>query len=84
LFPSHPNRAEDRRESSNVRNGTRLKTVLTEATGHVQLDVPRGRDGSFDPVISEVATGKHDQPPHHHPPPAKGEIDSPRKGMVSF
>jgi putative transposase len=38
------NRAEDGRESSNVRNGTRPKTVLTEATGHVQLDVPRDRD----------------------------------------
>jgi transposase-like protein len=45
------NRAPDGRESSNVRNGTRPKTVLTEATGHVQLDVPRDRDGSFDPVI---------------------------------
>jgi transposase-like protein len=45
------NRAEDGRESTNVRNGTRPKTVLTEATGHVQLDVPRDRDGSFDPVI---------------------------------
>jgi putative transposase len=45
------NRAEEGRESTNVRNGTRPKTVLTEATGHVQLDVPRDRDGSFDPVI---------------------------------
>jgi putative transposase len=45
------NRAEDGRESTNVRNGTRPKMVLTEATGHVQLDVPRDRDGSFDPVI---------------------------------
>src|SRR6059058_4725594 len=35
------NQAPDDRESSNVRNGTRPKTVLTEATGHVQLDVPR-------------------------------------------
>jgi putative transposase len=25
--------------------------VLTEATGHVHLDVPRDREGSFDPVI---------------------------------
>jgi putative transposase len=45
------NRAEDGRESTNVRNGTRPKTVLTEATGHVQPEVPRDRDGSFDPVI---------------------------------
>jgi len=45
------NQAVDDRESSNVRNGTRPKTVLTEATGHVQLDVPRDRDSTFDPVI---------------------------------
>ncbi len=44
-------RAPDERESTNVRNGARPKTVLTEATGQVQIDVPRDRDGSFDPVI---------------------------------
>ena len=43
--------ADPARESSNVRNGTRPKTVLTEATGHVQIDVPRDRDGTFEPVI---------------------------------
>lgn len=36
--------------SSNMRNGTRTKTVLTEI-GPVQIEVPRDRDGSFDPVI---------------------------------
>jgi len=35
----------------NVRNGTRAKTVLTEASGHVQIDVPRDRAGTFDPQI---------------------------------
>ena len=45
------NRAADGRESANVRNGTRSKTVLTEATGHVEVDVPRDRDGTFDPQI---------------------------------
>ncbi len=45
------NRADDGRDSTNVRNGTRPKTVLTEATGHVQLDVPRDRDSTFQPVI---------------------------------
>ncbi len=35
----------------NVRNGTRSKTVLTEASGHVEIDVPRDRDGSFEPQI---------------------------------
>jgi transposase-like protein len=29
--------------SGNVRNGTRSKTVLTDATGQVQIDVPRDR-----------------------------------------
>lgn len=42
---------EPGRESANVRNGSRSKTVLTEATGHVQIEVPRDRDGSFEPVI---------------------------------
>src|SRR5580692_10972166 len=35
----------------NVRNGTRPKTVLTESSGQVQLDVPRDREGSFEPQI---------------------------------
>jgi hypothetical protein len=37
--------------SGNVRNGTRAKTVLTESTGQVGIDVPRDRDGSFEPQI---------------------------------
>jgi transposase-like protein len=37
--------------SGNVRNGSRSKTVLTEATGHVQIDVPRDRAGTFEPQI---------------------------------
>jgi putative transposase len=45
------NRAAEDRDSANVRNGTRPKTVLTEATGHVEIDVPRDREGTFDPVI---------------------------------
>jgi transposase-like protein len=38
-------------ETGNVRNGTRSKTVLTEATGHVDIEVPRDRDGTFEPQI---------------------------------
>jgi Transposase, Mutator family len=38
-------------ESGNIRNGTRSKTVLTEASGRVQLDVPRDRAGTFEPRI---------------------------------
>jgi putative transposase len=45
------NRVPDGRESTNVRNGSRPKTVLTAATGPVQIEVPRDRDGTFEPVI---------------------------------
>lgn len=38
------------RDGGNSRNGTRTKTVLTEI-GPVQIEVPRDRDGSFDPQI---------------------------------
>ena len=37
--------------TGNVRNGTRSKTVLTEATGQVAIEVPRDRDGTFEPQI---------------------------------
>ena len=37
--------------TGNVRNGTRSKGVLTEATGQVQIDVPRDRAGTFEPQI---------------------------------
>ncbi|MEV0398412.1 IS256 family transposase, partial [Polymorphospora rubra] len=37
--------------SGNVRNGTRSKTVLTEANGAVRIDVPRDRAGTFEPRI---------------------------------
>jgi len=38
------------RNGGNSRNGTRSKTVLTEI-GPVQIDVPRDRDGTFEPGI---------------------------------
>ena len=38
------------RDGGNSRNGTRSKTVLTEI-GPVQIEVPRDRDGSFDPQL---------------------------------
>src|SRR6478735_8826702 len=37
--------------SGNIRNGTRSKTVLTEASGHVEIEVPRDRAGTFEPQI---------------------------------
>jgi len=38
-------------DSGNVRNGTRAKTVLTESAGHVQIEMPRDRAGTFTPQI---------------------------------
>ena len=34
-----------------MRNGTRLTRVMTEATGHVEIEVPRDREGTLEPVI---------------------------------
>ena len=45
------NRAGPERQGANIRNGTRSKTVLTEATGQVEIEVPRDREGSFEPQI---------------------------------
>jgi transposase-like protein len=38
-------------QHGNVRNGTRPKTVLTEASGQVGIEVPRDRAGTFEPQI---------------------------------
>src|SRR5712691_12849231 len=46
----YPKHAVEGRNSGNSRNGTRSKRVLTEV-GEVELEVPRDRDGSFDPRI---------------------------------
>ena len=43
------NRAAPGRAGVNIRNGSRPKAVLTEAVGQVTIDVPRDRDGSFEP-----------------------------------
>ena len=37
--------------TGNSRNGARPKTVITDAVGPVTIEVPRDRDGSFEPVI---------------------------------
>ena len=46
----YPKHAPEGRDRGNSRNGSRSKTVLTEV-GEVELDVPRDRDGSFEPRI---------------------------------
>jgi transposase-like protein len=45
------NRAEAGRESTNVRNGTRSKTVISDVAGEVEINVPRDREGTFEPQI---------------------------------
>ena len=45
------NRTEDGRTSTNVRNGSRPKTVVSDAVGEVTVDVPRDREGTFTPQI---------------------------------
>jgi putative transposase len=37
--------------ADNIRNGTRAKTVLTDTTGPVAIDVPRDRAATFEPQI---------------------------------
>jgi len=39
------------RNLANSRNGKRSKTLLTSSSGDVQIDMPRDRDGTFEPVI---------------------------------
>jgi transposase-like protein len=45
------NRADSARESTNVRNGARSKTVLSDAAGEVGIEVPRDRESTFEPQI---------------------------------
>ncbi len=39
------------RESANIRNGSRPKTVISDAVGEVEIAVPRDREGTFSPAI---------------------------------
>jgi transposase-like protein len=45
------NQADPDRESTNVRNGTRPKTVISDAAGEVRIEVPRDRESTFEPQI---------------------------------
>jgi len=47
----YPKHETGGRESGNSRNGSRTKTVITDNAGPVQIDVPRDRAGTFEPVI---------------------------------
>ncbi len=68
-----PNQAPAERDSANVRNGTRPKTVLTEVTGPVPIEVPRDRDGSFEPQIVRT-------PPSTPPQRGRRWMSSPSDG----
>jgi transposase-like protein len=43
--------AVEGRDGGNSRNGIRSKTVLSDAVGPIEIDVPRDRVGDFDPQI---------------------------------
>ena len=43
--------AVEGRNRANSPNGTRSKTVLTDSCGEVSIDVPRDRDGTFEPQL---------------------------------
>lgn len=43
--------APEDRDGTNVRNGSRPKTVISSASGPITISVPRDREGSFEPVI---------------------------------
>ncbi|MBQ0928842.1 IS256 family transposase [Saccharopolyspora endophytica] len=45
------NRADSGRDSANVRNGSRAKTVISDSAGAVEITVPRDREGTFEPRI---------------------------------
>jgi putative transposase len=45
------NQADPGRDSTNVRNGSRGKTVISDAAGEVRIEVPRDRDSTFEPQI---------------------------------
>jgi len=48
----HPKHQDDpSRESTNVRTGSRPKTVISDAAGEVVIDLPRDRESTFEPQI---------------------------------
>jgi putative transposase len=43
--------ADPDRESANIRNGCRSKTVISDAVGEVEIAVSRDQEGTFSPAI---------------------------------
>ncbi|SPD61310.1 transposase (fragment) (plasmid) [Cupriavidus taiwanensis] len=52
----YPAGAERPAGTANQRNGKSAKTVLTD-DGPLRLDIPRDRDGSFDPILIPSTSG---------------------------
>ena len=50
------------RNGLNSRNGYRSKTVVTDTSGEVTIEVPRDRDGSFEPKIAQPERYFNDTP----------------------
>jgi putative transposase len=79
--------AVEGRNRGNSRNGKRPKTVLTDAAGAVDIDVPRDRDGTFDPVIARLAAAatvrhRHGRAEPVEPgPDQRGDIRALRGGV---
>ncbi|OLZ44394.1 hypothetical protein BS329_36780 [Amycolatopsis coloradensis] len=46
------NQAEPDRESTNVRNDTRPKMVVSDAAGEIGINVPRDRESTFESQIA--------------------------------
>ncbi len=54
----HPkHQAEPGREATNVRNGSRSKTVISDAAGEVAIDVPRDRKERSNRRLSRSGSG---------------------------
>ena len=75
------------RDGGNSRNGTRSKMVLTEI-GPVEIEVPRDRDSSFEPVIvrkrqRRLDGDRRDRPVAHRPgSDDRGDRGALRRGLL--
>lgn len=61
-YPKHGSGGDG---SGNVGNGTRARTVLTEASGLLEIDVPRDRSGTFEPKIVRQRQRRLGGPTNH-------------------
>ena len=62
VYLGYPKHAVEGNNTGNSRNGIRSKTVQTDV-GPVEIEVPRDRDGSFDPNTRHRQEGEAAQVP---------------------